>query len=104
MDERLLKTLPEDLDRFLGTFFTKKGWSSQISYDPEERRLLLELRLADGGLSTDDRFCSLVEYFVRTQRNVVRQSTGDALHFRLYGADGADLTRATPGARGALSR
>ena len=92
MDERFLNTLPGDLDRFLGTFFAKKSWSTQISYDPQDRRLLLELRLADSGLSSDDRFCSLVEYFVRAQRNLVRQSTGDALHFRFYGADGADLT------------
>jgi len=92
MDERILKTLPEDLDRFLGNFFTKRSWSTQISYDPQERRLFLELRLANGGLSTDDRFCALVEYFVRAQRDLVRQSTGDALHFRLYGADGADLS------------
>lgn len=92
IDERFLRTLPEDLDRFLGTFFAKKSWSSHVSYDPQERRLSLELRLADSGLSTDDRFCSLVEYFVRAQRDLVRKSTGDALQFRLYGADGADLT------------
>ena len=50
MDERFLNTLPGDLDRFLGTFFAKKSWSTQISYDPQDRRLLLELRLADSGL------------------------------------------------------
>jgi len=92
MDERFLNTLPGDLDRFLGTFFAKKSWSTQISYDPQDRRLLLELRLADSGLSADDRFCSLVEYFVRAERDLVRRRTGDALYFRLYSADGADLT------------
>ena len=104
MDERFLKTLPEDLDRFLGNFFTKKSWSTQISYDPQERRLFLELRLANGGLSTDDRFCSLVEYFVRAQRDLVRRSTGDALHFRLVRRRRRRPQRATPGARSALSR
>ena len=66
--------------------------ATQTSYDPANGGCLLELRLVDNGLSSDDRFCSLVEYFVRAQRNLVRQSTGDALQFRLYGADGSDLT------------
>jgi len=77
--KRFLNTLPGDLDRFLGTFFARRAGPTQISYDPQDRRLLLELRLADSGLSADDRFCSLVEYFVRAERDLVRRRTGDAL-------------------------
>jgi len=84
--------IPADLDRFLGSFFDRRGWRSEIKYDPAENRLYLEVRLAAGALSRDDRFLSLVEYFARTQDTLLRRDSNTKLQCRLYGADGAELT------------
>lgn len=84
--------IPADLDRFLGNFYDRRGWRSEIKYDPAENRLYLEVRLAAAALSGDDRFLSLVEYFARTQDTLLRRDSGTKLQCRLYGADGAELT------------
>lgn len=84
--------IPADLDRFLANFFDRKGWQSEIKYDPAENRLYLDVRLESGKLSSDDRFLSLVEYFTRAQDAVLRQDAGMRLQCRLYGADGSELT------------
>ena len=84
--------IPADLDRFLGTFFDKRGWSSEIKFDPAADRLYLEVHLASGRLRADDRFLSLVEYFARAQDTVLRQQAGLPLQCRLYAADGSELT------------
>jgi hypothetical protein len=84
--------IPDDLDRFLGNFFNRRGWRSEIKYDPGENRLYLDVRLAAARLSRDDRFLSLVEYFIRAQDAVLRQHTGMKLQCRLYAADGRELT------------
>jgi hypothetical protein len=87
-----LADIPGDLDRFLGNFFSPKGWRSEISYDPAENRLYLDVRLAAARLSADDRFLSLVEYFSRGQDALLRRRSGTRLHCRLYAADGSELT------------
>jgi hypothetical protein len=86
--------IPGDLDRFLGNFFSRRGWRSEIRYDPDEDRLYLDVRLASAKLSGDDRFFSLVEYYARAQDSVLRQRAGLPLQCRLYAADGRDLTGA----------
>ncbi len=73
MERPDVENIPGDLDRFLGNFFSRRGWRSEIKYDPAEDRLYLEVRLADARLSADDRFFSLVEYFARAQDSVLRQ-------------------------------
>ena len=87
-----VENLPGDLDRFLGNFFNRRGWRSEIKYDPAEDRLYLDVRLANAKLSADDRFFSLVEYFTRAQDSVLRQRAGLPLQCRIYTADGQDLT------------
>jgi hypothetical protein len=87
-----VESIPADLDRFLGTFFNRRGWRSEIKFDPAEDRLYLEVRLEDLGLSADDRFLSLVEYFARAQDAVLRQQVGLPLQCRLFAADGRELT------------
>ena len=87
-----VESIPADLDRFLGNFFNKNGWSSEIKYDPGENRLYLEVHLASGKLSGDDRFLSLIEYFTRAQDAVLRQRSGLPLQCRLYATDGSELT------------
>ena len=84
--------IPDDLDRFLGNFFNRRGWRSEIKYDPAENRLYLDVRLAASRLSRDDRFLSLVEYFIRAQDAVLRQRSGVKLQCRLFAADGSELT------------
>jgi hypothetical protein len=84
--------LPDDLDRFLGNFFNRRGWRSEIKYDPAENRLYLDVRVASGRLTADDRFLSLIEYFARAEETVLRQRDGVKLQCRLYGADGDELT------------
>ena len=84
--------IPADLDRFLGTFFTTRGWHSEIKFDPAEDRLYLEVRLESLKLSADDRFLSLVEYFARAQDAVLRRQAGLPLQCRLYASDGRELT------------
>jgi hypothetical protein len=84
--------IPADLDRFLGNFFDRRGWRSEIKYDPAENRLYLDVRLASGKLSADDRFLSLVEYFARAEDAVLRQDSGVKLQCRLYSAEGNELT------------
>ena len=81
-----------DLDRFLGNFFSRRGWRSEIKYDPDEDRLYLDVQLASTRLSGDDRFFSLVEYYARAQDSVLRQRVGLPLQCRVYSADGRDLT------------
>jgi hypothetical protein len=87
-----VETIPADLDRLLGTFFDKRGWRSSILYDVAENRLYLDITLASGKLSQDDRFFSLVEYFARAQDAVLRRRSGLPLQCRLYSADGSELT------------
>ena len=87
-----VESIPADLDRFLGTFFDRHGWSSAIKFDPAEDRLYLEVRLESRKLSSDDRFLSLVEYYARAQDAVLRQQTGLPLQCRLFATDGRELT------------
>jgi hypothetical protein len=87
-----VESLPADLDRYLGSFFSNHGWRSEIKYDPEADRLYLEVRLASVKLCADDRFFSLVEYFSRAHDRLLRQRTGLPLQCRLYSTDGRELT------------
>jgi hypothetical protein len=87
-----VESIPADLDRFLGTFFNRRGWRSEIKFDSNEDRLYLEVRLESPKLSADDRFLSLVEYFARAQDAVLRQQAGLPLQCRLYASDGDELT------------
>ncbi len=84
--------IPADLDRFLGNFFSRRGWHSEIKYDPAENRLYLDVRLASARLSGDDRFFSLLEYFTRSQDALLRQRAGLPLQCRVFATDGSDLT------------
>ena len=34
MERPDVENIPGDLDRFLGNFFSRRGWSSEIKYDP----------------------------------------------------------------------
>jgi hypothetical protein len=87
-----VEKIPADLDRFLGTFFDKRGWRSEIKYDSAANRLYLEVRLESRRLSEDDRFFSLVEYFARAEDAVLRRNEGLPLKCRLYSSDGSELT------------
>lgn len=87
-----VESIPADLDRFLGAFFNRRGWNSEIKFDSAEDRLYLEVRLESRSLSGDDRFLSLVEYFARAQDAVLRQQAGLPLQCRLYASDGSELT------------
>jgi hypothetical protein len=92
MERPDVESIPSDLDRFLGNFFSRRGWRSEIKYDPAEDRLYLDVRLASPKLSADDRFFSLVEYYARAQDSVLRRRAGLPLQCRVYGTDGSDLT------------
>ena len=92
MERPDVDSIPGDLDRFLGNFFSRRGWRSEIKYDPDEDRLYLDVRLENARLSADDRFFSLVEYFTRAQDSLLRQRVGLPLQCRVYTADGRDLT------------
>jgi len=92
MDRPDVENLPGDLDRFLGNFFNRRGWRSEIKYDPAEDRLYLDVRLASAKLSADDRFFSLIEYFARAQDSLLRERAGLPLQCRVFGADGSDLS------------
>jgi hypothetical protein len=92
MERPDVENIPGDLDRFLGNFFSRRGWRSEIKYDPAEDRLYLDVRLAGDRLTDDDRFYSLVEYYARAQDTVLRQRAGLPLQCRVYAADGRDLT------------
>jgi hypothetical protein len=92
MERPDVENIPGDLDRFLGNFFSRRGWRSEIKYDPAEDRLYLDVRLANAKLSADDRFFSLVEYFTRAQDAVLRQRAGLPLQCRVFTADGRDLS------------
>ena len=92
MERPDVENIPGDLDRFLGNFFSRRGWRSEIKYDPAEDRLYLDVRLANARLSADDRFFSLVEYFARAQDSVLRQHAGLPLQCRVFADDGRDLT------------
>ena len=87
-----VESIPGDLDRFLGNFFSRRGWRSAIVYDPDEDRLYLDVRVVSPRLAGDDRFYSLVEYYARAQNSVLRQRVGLPLECRLFTADGRDLT------------
>ena len=39
MERPDVESIPGDLDRFLGTFFSRRGWRSEIKYDPDEFRM-----------------------------------------------------------------
>ncbi len=86
-----IERLPNDLDRFLGDFF-RRGWRSEIKFDPREDLLYLVVHLADRRLSSDDRFLTLVDYFVRARSDALHRSRGPRLRCRLIDADGQDLT------------
>jgi hypothetical protein len=92
MERPDVENIPGDLDRFLGNFFSRRGWRSEIKYDPAEDRLYLDVRIESAKLSADDRFFSLVEYFTRAQDAVLRQRAGLPLQCRVYTADGRDLS------------
>jgi hypothetical protein len=92
MERPDVENIPGDLDRFLGNFFSRRGWRSEIKYDPAEDRLYLDVRIESPKLSADDRFFSLVEYFTRAQDAVLRQRAGLPLQCRVYSADGRDLS------------
>jgi hypothetical protein len=92
MERPDVESIPDDLDRFLGSFFSRRGWRSEIKYDPDEDRLYLDVRVVSHRLSADDRFFSLVEYFARAQDNLLRQRVGLPLQCRVFAADGRDLT------------
>jgi hypothetical protein len=92
MERPDVESIPGDLDRFLGNFFSRRGWRSEIKYDPAEDRLYLDVRIESAKLSADDRFFSLVEYFTRAQDAVLRRSAGLPLQCRVYTADGRDLS------------
>jgi len=92
MERPDVENIPGDLDRFLGNFFSRRGWSSEIKYDPAEDRLYLDVRIESAKLSADDRFFSLVEYFTRAQDAVLRQRAGLPLQCRVFTADGRDLS------------
>lgn len=87
-----VESIPADLDSFLANFFSRRGWRSEIKYDPAADRLYLDVRLASTGLSADDRFFSLVESFARSQDSVLRQRAGLPLQCRVFATDGSDLT------------
>jgi hypothetical protein len=87
-----VESIPGDLDRFLGNFFSRRGWRSEIKYDPDADRLYLDVRLASARLSGDDRFFSLVEYYARAQDSLLRRRVGLPLQCRVYSADGRDLS------------
>jgi hypothetical protein len=92
MERPDVESIPGDLDRFLGNFFSRRGWRSEIKYDPDADRLYLDVRLENTKLSGDDRFFSLVEYFGRTQDAALRERVGLPLQCRIYAADGRDLS------------
>ncbi len=92
MERPDVDSIPGDLDRFLGSFFSRRGWRSEIKYDPDEDRLYLDVRVVSSRLSADDRFFSLVEYFARAQDSLLRQRVGLPLQCRVYAADGRDLS------------
>ena len=92
MERPDVESIPGDLDRFLGNFFSRRGWRSEIKYDPDEDRLYLDVRLASPRLSGDDRFFSLVEYYARAQDSLLRQRVGLPLQCRVYSTDGRDLS------------
>ncbi len=92
MQQPDVENIPSDLDRFLGNFFNRRGWRSEIKYDPAEDRLYLDVRLASDKLTADDRFFSLVEYYARAQAATLRRHSGLPLQCRVFGADGSDLS------------
>jgi hypothetical protein len=92
MERTDVESIPGDLDRFLGSFFSRRGWRSEIKYDPDEDRLYLDVRVVSPRLSADDRFFSLVEYYARAQDSLLRQRVGLPLQCRVFAADGRDLT------------
>jgi len=87
-----VERLPADLDRFLSDFFDSRDWQAEIKFDPVANLLFLDVRLATGRLSNDDRFFSLVEHFSRTRHAVLRAAGSLSFRCRLYAPDGADLT------------
>ena len=80
-----------DLDRFLGDFF-RRGWRSEIRFDPAQNLLYLVVELVDPRLSSDERFLTLVDYFVRARSDALHQGRGPRLLCLLIGTDGQDLT------------
>ncbi|MFA4965243.1 MAG: hypothetical protein WC709_06360 [Thermoleophilia bacterium] len=87
-----IDSIPAALDRFLGGFFDRRGWRSEIKYDPVRDCLYLNVRLAGGALSGDDRFLSLIERFSRLQGERLRRRAGLPLQCRLYAPDGNEIT------------
>jgi hypothetical protein len=83
--------LPGELDRFLGGFF-RRGWRSEIKFDPVHNVLYLIVRLGDGRLSSDDRFFSLIACFVSARSAALRRSRGPRLRCELISPEGRDLS------------
>jgi hypothetical protein len=91
-DHNSIESIPRELDRYLDGFYARKCWRASLGYEPHAGRWLLEIRLTDATLRNDDRFFSLLEHFVRTQRHLVRQTSGDIFLCSLLDADGRDMT------------
>lgn len=89
-----LEGIAAELDSFLGAFFNRTGWRSEVKFDPATDRLYLVVRLANDRLSTDDRFLALVEHFTRLRGGHLRQSTGLRLESRLFSVEGSEITSA----------
>lgn len=92
MERPDVESIPGDLDRFLGNFFSRRGWRSEIKYDPDADRLYLDVRVVSPKLSGDDRFYSLIEYWARAEDSLLRRRAGLPLECRVFAADGRDLT------------
>ncbi len=90
--DQVVEGLPRDLDRFLRDFFPRKRWQSRVQYDHRARRFLLDVTVRDSGLAGDERFLSLVAFYGRGQRKLMRQNLGLELQCRLFSDEGADLT------------
>lgn len=87
-----IESIPRELDRYLDGFYARKCWRASLGYEPHSGRWQLEVRLTDASLHNDDRFFSLLEHFVRTQRHLVRQTSGDTFVYSLIDAQGRDMT------------
>jgi len=98
-----VEALPSDFERFIGGFFSHRGWHVEAKYDHHEGRLFLEVKLRNGKLSSDDRFLSLIAFYIRSQRLLLRQNGEHTdLQCRLLDADGHDLSSRLQGAEAYL--
>ncbi len=84
--------LSSDLDHLLSTFFSHRGWRTEVGVDREESTIEVIVRLSNRRLSRDDRFLSLIEEFTAMRSSRVLQRTGLSLQSRLFSADGDEIT------------